>query len=419
MKSVAPVSVLLLAVLSWATAGAEANSLSCADRCSLTGKIETIQSLRVRSPHDTITSRAGLQLKLAADLEWLYGFVSLDGEKNWIVEDETGVDLDEAWVEHVGNGWDLRVGRQIIIWGQADGIQITDIISPPDYTESITRDLEDIRQPVEAAQFRLTGDQVDVAMIWIPVFKAAIQPEGDNPWAIQNDLPDGVTASMADPLEPDAALENGEIAAKVSAYMQGLDVSASAFYTWDDHPAYHRQVHMNGGTVHIAYTPEHHRLTVLGLTLSRPWSDFVFRGEAAYYLGRYLEPARVKANPIRRDILIWLGGLDWSPGGNWSVIAQFSGEHVLDHDTRLADDAHTYLATLNVSKKLLRETLTLSNIVFYHLNDNECYDRMAVEYAATDAFRFSLGADVFIGADGRFGQYQDNTQVWMKAKYSF
>ena len=29
------------------------------------------------------------------------------------------------------------------------------------------------------------------------------------------------------------------------------------------------------------------------------------------------------------------------------------------------------------------------------------------------------GADVFAGDEGVFGQYEDNTEVWIKAKYSF
>ena len=92
---------------------------------------------------------------------------------------------------------------------------------------------------------------------------------------------------------------------------------------------------------------------------------------------------------------------------------------ILDHEDRLAERAHDLLATLNLSKKLLRQTLTLSSMLYYRLSDNEIYDRLKVEYALTDAFHLSVGADIFCGDDGPYGQYRDNTQVWLKGRYNF
>ncbi len=87
----------------------------------VSGWLDTVHSVRTASPHDKITSRARLRLEARADLNWLYGFSSVDAEKNWIISEETGVDAQEFWVEHVADTWDIRMGRQIIIWGQADG----------------------------------------------------------------------------------------------------------------------------------------------------------------------------------------------------------------------------------------------------------------------------------------------------------
>jgi len=386
---------------------------------SLSGWADAIQSMRIHSPNGSLTSRARLRLELAADFDVIYGFVSADAEKNWEIDDETGVDLNEAWLEYATGGFDLRMGRQIIIWGKADGIQITDIISPPDYTESITRDLGEIRIPVDAARFRLLGDAVVAELVWIPVFEPAVQPSGNNPWAIRPDLPENTHLSFTAADEPETTLENSEIALKVAAYLSGLDAAASVFYTWDDHPAYHRVTRRDGGTFFIDYAPRHHRLTVLGLEFTRPWSDFVFRGEAACYIGKYLETDTVAMDPIKKDRLKWLGGVDWTPGNDWTVIAQLAGDWIMDYDSRLADDAHELVATMSVSRQLMRQTLTLSNMLYYDLNENEIYVRPKADYALTDDFHLFVGADVFCGDDGDFGRYRNNSQVWVKAKYSF
>lgn len=386
---------------------------------SLTGWAEAIQSVRTHRPNDRLTSRTRLRLELEACFDALYGFVSADAEKNWQIEDETGFDLQEAWLEYAADRWDLRIGRQIVIWGKADGVQITDIVSPPDYTESITRDLDEIRIPVDAAKLRLLGDFVSTELIWIPVFEPAVQPSGDNPWAVETVLPENVCVTMPDVHEPDTSLENSEIALKVAAYLSGLDVAASVFHTWDDNPAYHRTIRREGDTVFVDYAPRHHRLTVLGLEFSRPWSDFVFRGEAAYYIGKYHETNPTALYPMQKDLLKWLGGVDWTPGNDWTVIAQITGDIIMNHDARLADEAFEAMATLSISKELLNQTLTVSNMLYYDLNENEIYTRPKADYALTDAWHLMTGADIFCGDDGRFGAYRNNSQVWVKIKYSF
>lgn len=386
---------------------------------TLSGWVDAIQSVRVSSPHDGVTSRARLRLELAADLDQVYGFISVDAEKNFQIDEETGVELHEAWLEYSADQWDLRIGRQIIIWGKADGVQITDLISPPDYTESMTRDLDEIRMPVDALKFRLLGQAIDTELIWIPVFKAALLPSGDNPWAVEQVVPENTLVSSDPTDEPETSLENSELALKVSAYLSGLDVAASVFYTWDDYPAMHRSFQWNGQTADVNFSPRHHRLTVFGLSFSWPWSDFVFRGEAAYSLGMYRSAAAIDIDPIQKESLEWLGGLDWNPGNDWTFSVQLTGDAIMDYEALLADESHDCMATLNVSKKLLNQVLTLSNMLYYTINDNEAYNRSAAQYALTDSLHLYVGTDIFLGEDGGFGVYQDNTQVWVKVKYLF
>ncbi len=412
---------LLTALLQgfWINAEATEQHPSWQDHFTLSGWLDAIQSIRLRSPHDSLTSRARFRLELTADIDWLYGFVSADGEANREISSESGIDLHEAWVEHVADSWDLRLGEQIIIWGRADGVQITDMISPPDYTESISRDLDEIRMPVSAARLRLLGEHIDTVLLWIPFFKAAVQPEGDNPWAIAPTFPENVKVSSTAVDKPSHSFENSEIALKVSSYLSGLDLAASIFYTWDDFPAMHRRMSATDNDSRIEFAPKHHRLTIFGLEGARPWSDYVFRFETAYYMGRYYAPASLFNQPDKKDALKWLGGIDWSPGNDWSVTAQLIGDHLLDDAISLARKKHQYTSTLNISKKLLNQTLTLANMLYWQLDAGEIFDRLNITYDFNDAVALFAGIDIFVGDDGAFGRYEENTQVWVKIKYSF
>ncbi len=415
--------LLLLACLflnSPAVAGEAADdSGSFRDQFTLSGWLDAVQSIRLRSPHDSLTSRARLRLEMTADMDWLYGFVSADGEKNREISSESGVDLHEAWVEHVADNWDLRLGEQIIIWGRADGVQITDMISPPDYTESISRDLDEIRMPVSAVRLRLLGEQMDTTLLWIPIFKAAVEPEGDNPWAVTPVFPENLQVSSAAVRKPANSVANSEVALKISCWLSGLDLAASVFHSWDDFPAMHRRVIRRSDGTRIDFIPKHHRLTIFGLEGARPWSDYVFRFEAAWYRGRYYEPASLFDQPERKDAVKWLGGTDWSPGNDWTLTAQLIGDHILGDATLLARKRDRYTATLNISKKLLNQTLTLANMLYWQLDDGEIFDRLKATYDLTDAVALSAGVDLFAGDDGTFGRYEENSQIWLKIKYSF
>ncbi len=387
------------------------------DWLAVSGWLDTVHSARTRSPHDRVTSRARLRLEAKIDIDWLYLFYSLDAEKNWIISKETGIDTQELWMEHVADTWDARIGRQIIIWGQADGVQITDMISPPDLTESITRDLDEIRMPVDAARFRVFGDTFTGELIFIPVFRAAVYPRGDNPWAVSQKTSDqsNSTGVILPVDKPDTSLENMEIAFRFSGYFSGLDVAASVFYTWDDTPALHPS--LDGHTLVIS--PKHHRLTIFGLTFSRPWSDFVFRGEAAFYQGQYLASSSPTGKPSARNLVKWLAGVDWTPGNNWTITAQVVGQSIFHHQPCLAAQKDSFLGTLNISKKLMNERLTISNMLYFDYDNSGLYDRIKADYEVSDGFHLSAGLDIFQGSDGQFKVYENNSQVWIKAKYNF
>ncbi|PIE63724.1 MAG: hypothetical protein CSA26_11555 [Desulfobacterales bacterium] len=418
-----PAIILLLTVFLQGSLAVQARAFEeeegWQDLFTFSGWLDAVQSARLRSPHDRLTSRARLRLELTADMGWLYGFVSADGEKNWQISSESGIDLHEAWVEYVGSNWDLRLGEQIIIWGRADGVQITDMISPPDYTESISRDLDEIRMPVSAARLRFLGEYFDTVLLWLPFFKAGIQPEGDNPWAVTPVFPEHIKVSSVSVDEPGDSLEDDEFAFKVSSYLSGLDLAASVFYTWDDFPAMHRKVSVTGNETRVEFAPRHHRLTIFGVEGARPWSDYVLRFEAAYYKGRYYEPATLFSQPEKKDEVKWLGGIDWNPGNNWTVTTQLIGDHILGDASLLVRKKHQYTATLNISKKVMNQTLTLANMIYWQLDDGEIFDRFKITYDFNDAVTLFAGVDIFSGDDGVFGRYEENTQVWFKIKYSF
>ena len=56
--------------------------------------------------------------------------------------------LRELYVDTEAAGWALRLGKQQVVWGTADGIKLLDIINPTDYREMAQNAMEDSRIPI-------------------------------------------------------------------------------------------------------------------------------------------------------------------------------------------------------------------------------------------------------------------------------
>lgn len=387
----------------------------CASDLEFNGFIDTYHAVRLKGQHEFNASRTRFRGEIFFQIEDASFFSSFNATSNNVLEDESGIELREAFMEYVASKWDVRVGRQIITWGKADGMQITDIICPGDYTEFITRDFDDIRIPIESVKFRWLPGFADFEMIWIPFFKASVLPSGNNPWKISQEYNTDNEIVFEQTIEPEKNLENSEIAGKISFYLPGIDFAFSGFYTWDDLPTIHEQT-VNDTTY---LQPEYHRLNYLGLEMNKPIGDFVVRCEAAFYQNKFFRNFSTADKTDKKNLLKAMLGLDWYPGNDWNFSFQFANDLILKYDEDLETDENNSVATLNISKKILRQTLGFSNMLYYGFNEKDIYDQIAIDYAVTDELHLFCGADIFAGDDGYFGSYEDNTQLWVKVKYGF
>ncbi|MEJ2453445.1 MAG: RNA polymerase-associated protein rapA [Candidatus Thiodiazotropha sp.] len=74
--------------------------------------------------------------------------------------------LRELYVDTYMGDWSLRLGKQQVVWGTADGIKLLDIINPTDYRELNQNSMEDSRIPIWMINAeRNIGDSSNVQFI--------------------------------------------------------------------------------------------------------------------------------------------------------------------------------------------------------------------------------------------------------------
>lgn len=382
------------------------------------GFVDTYHAMRTDEPNNLMSSRTRVRGEIGRDFGQSSLFVSLNATYNAILKERTGFELREAYLDHTENHWGLRAGRQLVIWGAADGLRITDLVSPLDMTEFLAQDYDDIRMPVNALRLFVFNDKVRVEAIAVPAFEGYVLPvDASNPWSV---LPTGSPLPVVwndTGSRPAFHLSNFEYGGRLSVTLPGVDFSLSGLYTWNKMPV----IQYAPSPTEITVSPQYYRMGFVGGDISKPLGQFVLRGEAAYNIDKHFsyKPETMRQPQQGFRSLNWLVGVDWYAPSEWMLSAQFSTENIFGYEDCIMQERNNMLATLNVSKKLFNSTLQLSDFTYFDVSNKGWFSRFAVDYALSDQIHLLAGFDWFGGDKGIFSVYKNNSEVWIKAKYSF
>ena len=376
------------------------------------GFVDTYHAVQAEHPHDFTTSRTRLRAELRVDYENAYLFTSLNGVHNSILDDRTGVQLQEAYFNYQNELVEFKAGRQIVVWGVADGLRVTDLISPVDYTEFMSSDYDDMRMAVDGFRVKYPGERVNAEIVYVPVPRYFQMPMGkDNPW--RPNLPE--KAGLDFPEGPDAKFKNGDFGTRLSFFLSNLDFSISALHTHNQSPvSVVEPVSMDSVVIHGI----HETMTMFGGDMSMPIGEFVIRAEVAEYFREALGYAN-NLDYARKNTFNALGGIDWYAGNNWTFMVQYLHKYIADYSDELANEKNSSEMTFRISKELLNNTLKLSLYGMFDIDNLGYYGRASGDYSLTDQVMLSLGYDHFGGKRGQLAGYKKNREVWAKAKYYF
>lgn len=217
---------------------------------------------------------------------------------------------------------------------------------------------------------------------------------------------------------PERKLANSEYGGRISAYLNGVDFSLSALRTWNKMPA----LFLNGVTPDnmLDIDAYYDQMTMVGADLSTSLGQFVLRAEVAEYFDGLASTKNLASTPIPKNQTSALIGLDWYPGNDWTIMFQYNHIYIADYNDNLESFRNSGMATANVSKSLFRNSLKLGAFGrFDCANNGAFFIRFNADYHITDEIAIMLGYDWFKAKNGMFAYYKDNSELWVRAKYSF
>ncbi|MBU2647280.1 hypothetical protein KKI24_21420 [bacterium] len=334
---------------------------------------------------------------------------------------EKEIDLRQSYMDIRLETVDIRIGKQQIVWGKADGVFITDVISPKDLSEYLLPDFEEIRIGVQALKVDYYIGNNSLEFVWVPDFTPTRIPAEDSIWYVRPPFPGTATFDYSKKEVP-SKFSNSELFLKYSAMTSLIDVELMAGSMWDDNPTLHvtQSISPSTGLPVLTVTPEHHRLELAGGSFSAALGGMVFRGEGAYYRGKYFnsEDPALNDRVVKKDYAHFLLGLDFTLL-DIKMSLQVIEKQIQDYDESIINEEREDTVTFLMSRDFLRETLKLELFSYIGMNDNGSLIRPKMTYDLMDGFQIVAGFNIFTGNKGTYGQFDDKDMIYSKIKYAF
>jgi hypothetical protein len=329
------------------------------------------------------------------------------------------LDLREAYAQTALGNFDVRVGRQITVWGRADKVNPTDAWSGRDYTLLVPND-EDQRLGVASLRGTWNHGAYRVIGLWQPEWRSPVLPIPP--------LPPGISLQNVAPTHP-----TGQFGIKLDHSGEGVDWSVSYAHSINRTPDFAIVVQGFPGTsVGLLYR----HVEVIGADAAVPVGQYGLRAEIAY-----TKTANRGGNdPLaQNNNMFAVFGVERTFIGELNVNAQYLYRRTFDlraPDSNAAPDVrllaleegllsnqlatNTHGASLRINYKAWNETLEmeLAGVIWFKNGDTAI--RPKVTYSFTDRVKGILGGETYHGP-GRslFGQLNPTSTAYAELQFGF
>ncbi|MBW2732897.1 MAG: hypothetical protein JRH20_10940 [Deltaproteobacteria bacterium] len=341
------------------------------------------------------------------------------------VSNEIISDIREAIVSfRLGQHIDVKAGRQVLTWGTGDLLFLNDLF-PKDWVSFMTgRADEYLKAPANALMVGIYSKFINVDLVWTPIFTPDRFITGER-LSFFNPMANGIVGGqqMVVPVEVERKLQRGEFHGRLHRTVGGYELALYGYYGFSKQPLALENVEGVLGGVQ----PSHARLGVYGASVRGSLFGGVVNLESAFH--HSMDDGRGRNWAIPNHQVRGLLGYEHELVQNMTLSAQYYTEFTLQHDALMENspnpavepDELRHVVTTRWMYRLMRDNLILGLFAFYSPNDRDFFLRPKVEYKVNDALKVAVGGNVFWGDRDHtfFGQLQDNSNVYARARYTF
>lgn len=381
-----------------------------------TGFVEGAGGPRLQSFGPTDFTLGELRARLETEYFWKGIDFNLKADLGYdAVADDDLTHLRELSAQFsLGNNIDVKAGRQVLTWGTGDLVFLNDLF-PKDFVSFfIGRDDEYLKAAGNAVKVSGYTDWFNIDFVWTPDFDSDQFITGERLAFFSP-----AAGAIVSPPEPIGARtpDDSEFAWRFFRTIDGVEY---ALYGYDGYFKQPNAVSEDG-------VPSFAEMRSLGASVRGSLGSGVANFEFAWYDS--LDDGDGSNPGIPNSQLRFLVGYDWEAVTNFNVGLQYYLEWTQDHERLIANspaprfepDEYRSVFTNRLTYRMMRDKLTLSAFTFYSPSDDDVYTRPSVNYRYSDAWQFTVGANLFAGDDEHtfFGQLEDNVNAYARMRFYF
>lgn len=326
---------------------------------------------------------------------------------NFLDQYESEIELNEAYIQaDLSSKLDLKIGRQIVVWGTSDNIRITDILNPLDLRWPGLVDIRFLRLPVTMTKLNYYQGNWNFGGLLIhePRF---------NKFPVYNGEFFPFNRPLADPEEPGVSWSNQQAALSLNGIFSGWDIAFYGAYVFDKQP-YFSDV--------LTGQRSYDEVLFAGTAANYAIGNWLIKGEAAFWDG--LKFSTIDEQKQRVDVLV---GVDYSGFSETTISLEIANRHLVDFDERLSrapdgqkEDWRQF--AFRFTRDFLNDTLHLTLLFSsYGIFAREGgFERFQLEYDLSDNLKLTGG--VVLYQSGDFPSFQDvgdNDRLLFEFEYRF
>ena len=403
------------------------------------GDIANETAFRMSEPNEFTKIKNIFRLKATCDISpdfklklatraWYDAIFDMENNYPKNVEENQEIEfaLREAFSDISTGNLDLRIGLQQIVWGEAPGVFITDIVNPKDFREFLLQESKEMRIPVWAIDgMYCLGDAI-LEWLWIPFVRLDELPERDSEFEFfRSPPPTGSRVVVKGTEEPSRKLKNSEAGGRLLYFINGWDLSVLYLYAFDNSPVFFREIFFDPVTFQhvITYTPRGIRVHIAGATFTKSWKRVVLKGETTYTINKFFWAQNLSDSDgvVKRGVIDYLIGVDYA-FSELDLYAGLTGRFISGSQKEIKTDkvSTSFFLKGKTECDFFRINLIVATYFIIEFNNGDYRFSPEVIYEVRDDLDIALGVDIFAGDnDTLYGQFHNKDRIWTMVRYRF
>lgn len=315
-----------------------------------------------------------------------------------------------------------QIGKQQVVWGEADGLKLLDVVNPQSYREFVLDDFEDSRIPLWMIKAEMpVFDESELQLLWIPDTTTHELAPRTSPFALTSPLLVPVASPKQKVLTqfsgaPSKPITDSDLGARLSTFANGWDITLNYLYHYVDEPVI-RAHQLNDVTV---LKDSYERSHLLGGSASSVFDNWTVRTEVAYETNRFHRSETSTSGVVQSDQIGFVIGLDYQGWTDQFLSVQWFNSQILTSSNRIIKSKSEDVMSLLWDINFFNETLKLRILNLYSLDHQDGLFRSKLTYNLFSNVDVIISIDKFYGdALGVFGQFDHTDSINVGFEWGF